>query len=252
MTELAYLTSSEAAYERVFEATVVAVPPGGVVLDRTLFYPVGGGQPADRGTLRRGDGAEWPIADVAKSGDSVLHRFGRLRSGAVRPQVGDQVRGTIDWERRYLHMRSHTAQHLLSARLFEMTGRRTRKAVLGGGTARLELDGPWPEALSPSSVQTDLEGWVARAMPVHVRFMPRAEFDAHPPARSGAIPLAPQVDPVRLIEIVEADRCPCGGTHLRNTSEIGALELAPPRPLPDGGTEVSFRLTTAVPSTRPA
>jgi misacylated tRNA(Ala) deacylase len=249
MTELLYLGSSEAAYEREFEATVVSAPPGGLVLDRTLFYPVGGGQPADRGVVHRADGAEWPIADVAKSGDSVLHRFGRMRSSLTRPQVGDRLSGRIDWDRRFLHMRSHTAQHLLSARLFEMTGHRTRKAVLAGGSGRLELDGSWPNALEPSIVESDLRAWVDRAMPVHVRFLPRAEFDAHPPARSGAIALAPHVDPVRLIEITEADVGPCGGTHLRNTSEIGRFSLDPPQALPDGGTAVSFRLTSDGPPT---
>jgi misacylated tRNA(Ala) deacylase len=247
MTKLLYLSSSDAAYEREFEATVVSVPPGGLVLDQTLFYPVGGGQPADRGVVRRADGSEWPIADVAKSGESVLHRFGRMRSSAARPQVGDRLTGWIDWDRRYLHMRSHTAQHLLSARLFEMTGHRTRKAVLGGGSARLELDGAWPSALDRATVENDVKGWVDRAMWVHVRFISRAEFDAHPPARSGAIALPPHVDPVRLIEITDADRGPCGGTHLRNTSEIGGFALDPPQALPDGGTAVTFRLTSDAP-----
>jgi misacylated tRNA(Ala) deacylase len=249
MTELLYLGSTEAAYETRFTATIVATPPGGIVLDRTLFYPVGGGQPADRGALRREDGTEWPIADVAKVGDSVLHRLGRMRAGVPRPQVGDRVEGRVDWDRRYLHMRSHTAQHLLSARLFAMTGRRTRKAILGGGSARLELDGAWPAELRPEVVLADLERYVAEARPVQVRFVPRAAFDADPPPRSGAIALAPHVDPVRLIEIDVADRCPCGGTHLRNTSEIGPVALEPPRALPDGGTEVSFRLGTVAPPT---
>ena len=123
MTELAYLPTLDAAYERTFTARVVALPPGAVVLDRTLFYPAGGGQPTDRGVLAGPDGVALPVADVVKSGAVVLHRLGRGARPSLR--IGDEVRGTIDWDRRYGHMRLHTAQHLLSALVFRRTGRKT-------------------------------------------------------------------------------------------------------------------------------
>jgi misacylated tRNA(Ala) deacylase len=247
MTDLLYLASPEAAYKREFAARVVALPPGGVILDRTLFYAVGGGQPADHGTLSRADGARYKVVDVVHSGAHAFHRLERGRSAAPL-QIGDEVRGEIDWERRYAHMRGHTGQHLLSARVFALTGRRTRRAVLGRGSARLELDGPWPESPSLAELASDMAGWVDRALPVTIRFVPRAEYDREPAPRSGLVPLAAHVDPVRLVEIERADRCPCGGTHLRNTAEIGGIDLAPPRRLPDGSDELSFTLR-AVPAT---
>ena len=244
MTELAYLADPEAAYVRTFRATVRSVPAGGVVLDRTWFYPVGGGQPADRGTLRREDGATWKVVDVAKVGEAVLHRLERSRTGtALHP--GEAVDGEIDWTRRHLHMRAHTAQHLLSARVFALAQLRTRKAVIGSGSARLELEGAWPEHPDLTELARDLASWTDPGRPVAVRFLPRAEYDREPGARSGLVPLPPHVDPVRVIEIDRADRCPCGGTHVRNTSEVGEVRLEPVRPLPLGGCELRFTLGPA-------
>src|SRR5579862_7494903 len=108
MTELAYLADSAGAYERTFRAKVVGLPPGAVVLDRTYFYPVGGGQPADRGTLTLDDGTVVPIVDVSKSGPAVLHRVGKRGAPAGRPRSGEEVVGAIDWDRRYRHMRLHS------------------------------------------------------------------------------------------------------------------------------------------------
>jgi misacylated tRNA(Ala) deacylase len=242
MTELLYLASMEAAYERTFRARVLAVPPGGVVLDRTLFYPVGGGQPADHGVIRRSDGSNFRVVDVVRSGASVLHRLDRPRAPAAAWQAGEEVVGEVDWARRFTHMRSHTAQHLLSARAFALTGVRTRKAVLGHGGGRIEIESAWPAEPSWSSLGEDLAGWVARSLPVNLHFIPRVEYDRDPSPRSALVPLAPNVDPVRLVEIAPADRCPCGGTHVRNTSEIGEVDLAPPRRLADGAEELSFTL----------
>lgn len=248
-TELSYLGDGDAAYVRSFRARIVALPPGAVVLDRTYFYPVGGGQPADRGVLRLPGGAELPIADVSKSGEAVLHRLGRHR-GAAAPAVGQEVEGVLDWDRRYRHMRLHTTQHLLSARLFERKGRRTVRARLEGSSGILDLEPPalaGPEELA--DIGTDLRTQLDRNLPVRIRHLPRAEYDRDPGARSGLVPLPPHVDPVRVVEIEAADRCPCGGTHLRSTSEAGGFELAPFEPIPDGGTRVRFTLAAAVPPT---
>jgi misacylated tRNA(Ala) deacylase len=244
-TELSYLSDSEAAYVRSFRAHIVALPPGAVVLDRTYFYPVGGGQPADRGVLTLPDGSELPIADVSKSGDSVLHRIGRRR-GSASPAVGQEVGGTIDWERRYRHMRLHTVQHLLSARLFARTGRRTVRARLEGSSGTLDLEPPVLDgAREAAEVAADLRSQLDRHLPVRIRLLPRAEYDQDPGARSGLVQLPAHVDPVRVVEIEAADRCPCGGTHLRSTSEAGNFELLPFERLPEGGSRVRFTLGDA-------
>jgi misacylated tRNA(Ala) deacylase len=248
VTELLYLATSDAAYERSFTATVRALPPGGVVLDRTLFYPVGGGQPADRGELRSYANPEGPVAfvaDVARVGESVLHRLGRPRGGGARPSfaLGETVEGRIDWSRRYRHMRLHTAQHLVSARAFARTHLRTRRALLSGTEATVDLEAAWPGELTLDEFADDLRERTRAAAPVRVRFLPRAEWDRAPVAeRSGLVPLPPAVDPVRLIEIAETDLCPCGGTHLRSTGEIGALVLEPLATTETGDARLRFRL----------
>jgi len=251
VTELAYLASIDDGYVRTFRARVVALPPGGVVLDRTYFYPTGGGQPADRGTLAAEGRAAVEVVDVTKSGPAVIHRLKGGAAGRAELTVGDEVDGTIDWERRHRHMRLHTGQHFVSGRLFARAGRRTRKASFSGARATLELDGPL-EASVLTSVAGDVHDVTAAPRPVTIRHLPRAEWDRHPlSARSGLVPLAPQVDPVRVIEIEGSDLCPCGGTHLRSTGEIGELAFEPPLPLGDGGTRVVFSLKADEPA-RPA
>ncbi|MCI4351717.1 MAG: alanyl-tRNA editing protein, partial [Thermoplasmata archaeon] len=229
MTVLAYLADAEAGYVRSFRATITALPPGGVVLDRTFFYPTGGGQPSDRGSLQL-DAAIVPVVDVVKSGSAVVHRIGRPTtrippSGALR--VGAEVTGTLDGERRFAHMRAHTAQHLLSARLFARGGVRTRTASIHAGGGQVELEAAWPSTLSLAEVEEDLNAVGQRGLPVHIRHVARAEWESAPDPRSGLVPLPAYLDPVRLIELEGVDRCPCGGTHVRSTSELGTIRLEP-------------------------
>ncbi len=241
MTEAAYLAGTEAGYERTFTATVVSRPPGAIVLDRTFFYPVGGGQPADRGWLTTSRGERVAITDVRKSGEAIVHALAKPAPGVTLPAPGERVEGEIDWARRHAHMRLHTAQHLLSALLFAQSGLRTRAAALRIPGATIDLESTWPSALPWTVVAESVGAELARARDVRIAFVRRAEWDRAPSARSGAVPLAPHVDPVRIIEIDDVDRCPCGGTHLRSTSEIGPMELSAPVPYA-GGSRVGFTL----------
>ncbi len=227
MTELAYLADMPSAYVTEFRARIMALPPGGVVLDRTYFYPTGGGQPSDRGTLGIVGGAAAEVVEVSKSGGSVVHRL-RGPSGFLAHLARDQeVDGRIDWPRRHQHMRLHTAQHLLSAHVFLATGLRTRRANLGGLRATLDLEGPLPDDALPRLVD-EVRRSIESPRTVRIRHLPRSEWDANPVGeRSGLVPLPPQVDPVRVIEIEGTDICPCGGTHVRSTGEIGLLRFDP-------------------------
>lgn len=239
MTELGYQADTDAAYVRSFEAEVVALPPGAVVLDRTYFYAVGGGQPADRGRLVAPTGASVEIADVGRTGGEVLHRLAR-RSDPRALAVGMKVRGEIDWERRYAHMRLHTGQHLASALLFRTYGLRTDKAALGQGSARIELEAPLLSEPSFAEWVRSFEDAVAADRAVAVRHLDRGAYEAAPAPRSGRIPLPPGIDRVRLIEIDGLDAAPCGGTHLRRTGEIGPVRFTPPGPTT--ATRVAFDL----------
>jgi len=248
MTELAFLADPEAAYVRSFRARVVALPPGAVVLDRTFFYPTGGGQPNDQGTIGAPGQAAAAVVDVTKSGSSVVHRL-RAPAAILRSlSLGTEVEGLLDWDRRYRHMRLHTGQHFLSARIFARTRLRTRRAQLSGTGAHLDLEGRLPADLLPL-LAADLEEAVAHPRPVTLRHVPRAEWDRNPYAeRSGLVPLPPHVDPVRVVEIEASDVCPCGGTHLRSTGEIGRVRLRPPVPVV-GGDRVGFTLEEPSPPT---
>lgn len=247
MTELAYLPDVASAYVRSFRAHVTAQPPGAIVLDRTYFYPAGGGQPGDRGVVRLANGSETRVVDVTKSGPSVIHRLKMANLPMLA--VGAEVEGTIDWVRRHRHMRLHTAQHFVSAQIFAATRLRTRKAVMGGIRATIDLEGPLPK-----TDRIDFEGALREAVehprPVSIRFVAREEWDRNPASeRSGLVPLPPQVDPVRVVEIAGWDVCPCGGTHLCSTSEIGRVVVEPPQRLMDGSSQVAFTLADDGPST---
>jgi misacylated tRNA(Ala) deacylase len=251
VTELLYLATIDDAYRTTFSATITALPPGGIVLDRTLFYPTGGGQPSDTGTIRVDGGAPLAVRDVSRSGSIVVHRIARAPHGSAPLRVGLPVEGTVDWERRYRHMRSHTLQHLLSARVFARTGRRTQKAQLHATGGTIDLDGAWPADPALAELRADVESYVQRDLPVRVLAVARADYDREPAERSGLVPLPSHVDPVRLVAIEAADRCPCGGTHLRATGEIGAFLLDPPLPQA-GGSRLSFTLRATAPPTPPA
>ena len=241
MTELAFLADPSAAYVRSFRAHITALPPGAVVLDRTFFYPTGGGQPNDRGTLGVPGGPTVEVVDATKSGASVLHRVRGPAATLRSLTLGTEVEGVLDWDRRYRHMRLHTGQHLLSARIFARTRLRTRKAQLSGSGATLDLEGRLPLEVLPQ-LADDLADALDHPHPVTLRHVPRAEWDRNPYAeRSGLVPLPPQVDPVRVVEIEASDVCPCGGTHLRSTREIGRVVLRPPVPVV-GGDRVGFTL----------
>ena len=210
------------AYLRDCRATVLGITDqGGLVLDRTVFYATSGGQPGDRGVLVTAGGAEIPIGtavytDAAKS--DIAHV---PADGAGRPNVGEAATARIDWELRYARMRMHTALHLLSAVL--------PYAVTGGsvGDAESRLDFDIPEAgLDKDEITAKLNEMIAADAEVRSRWISDEELAANlglvktmsvkPPMGTGR---------VRLIEIVGFDLQPCGGTHVRRTSEIGAVRV---------------------------
>ena len=242
MTELAYLADIPSAYVRTFRARVAALPPGAVVLDRTFFYPTGGGQPSDRGTISGPDGRAFEVEEVTKSGVTVVHRL-RLSGPVARSlPVGTEVQGELEWARRHRHMRLHTAQHLVSARAFARTHLRTRRAVLRGTTATLDLEGPL-STTERDALTEDVRSQLVLPHAVSIRWIPREEWDRHPASeRSGLVPLPVQVDPVRVVVIEELDVCPCGGTHVGSTEEIGPLRFDPPAGASGSDPRVTFTL----------
>jgi misacylated tRNA(Ala) deacylase len=216
---------SRDAYLRTCEATVVDVRDDGVVLDRTVFYPRGGGQPGDSGVLRW-DGGECRVTDSTRSRDDgeVLHA---VDPSTLAPPPGTTVTAEIDWDRRYLHMRTHTALHALSGVVFADFGAK----VTGGnmdsaGLARMdfELDGISQEF--GREVEDRLNARLAEDVPVHVHFLPRADALGDPDLIRTKVSLIPgSVDPIRVIDITGIDKQADGGTHVASSGEVGRVRV---------------------------
>ena len=202
-------------YLRSCEVTVVAVRGNVVELDQTVFYPLGGGQAGDTGKL--GDAK---VIDTRKGdGDAVLHV---LDPGAPRPVVGEKVHAELDWERRYRLMRYHTALHLLGAVV---------KAPVTGGRiaedkAHLDFDIEM-EKLVKDEIEAQLNALVGAGRETRAAWITDAELDARPELVKTMSVAPPRgAGRVRLMEIPGVDLQACGGTHVRNTREIGPLAVA--------------------------
>ena len=207
-------------YERSCDAVVVSATPEGIRLDRTVFYPMGGGQPGDRGVLTCEDGGAVEIVDTRKGAalDDVVHVPGE---GAALPAPGAKVRAELDWPRRHLLMRMHTCLHLLSAVVpYPVTG-----GQVGREKGRLDFD--IPEAkLEKEWISAEINRLVAENHPVRPRWITDDELAAQP-----ALVKTMSVQPprgqgrVRLLVIDGVDLQPCGGTHVAATGEIGKVEV---------------------------
>lgn len=221
MTDLLF---RDDAYAREATATVVASTPEGVVLDRTVFYATAGGQPGDTGTIRWA-GGEATVADTRKGAtpDEIRHV---AADGTALPAPGTPVELALDWERRYRHMRMHTALHLLCVAVpGDVTG-----GQIGAERSRLDFNLPG-DALDAAAITAKLNELVAAALPIETQWISDEEMAARPElVRTMSVKPPSGFGRVRLVRIGDAaspvDLQPCGGTHVRNTSEIGALTVA--------------------------
>jgi misacylated tRNA(Ala) deacylase len=223
MTELLYQTDS---YLKDFSATVTSLDTENhaVVLDRTAFYPGGGGQPADRGMIFSSSGVEYPILKVQKSGDGVAHSLG---GDSPLPAVGDTVRGLIDWEHRYALMRTHSALHVLCGSIFRDYGAQVTGGNMEPLKGRLDFEFETLQGDFVREVEVAINKEVAAARDVRVKILPREEAFQIPDLIRTKINLLPEgISEVRTVEIVGLDLQADGGTHVRNTSEIGHIRVA--------------------------
>ena len=217
MTELLCLTD---AYLQGFETTVTEQVDGGVVLDRTAFYPGGGGQPYDVGTLYGGDQA-WQVTKVRKvSGKPVHFIAGDL------PAIGAKMTGNIDWVRRYQLMRTHTAMHILCGVVWRDYG----ASVTGGNMdplkGRMDFEFETMRQELVAEIEAAINKEVEAARPVMVNVLPREEAFEIPDLIRTKINLLPSgIKEVRTIELVGLDLQADGGTHVANTHEVGRLRV---------------------------
>lgn len=208
------------AYATTATATVTALSDKGVELDRTLFYPLGGGQPGDSGTLVRANGERLSIVDTRK-GEALGRVVHVLAPGSVQPEVGEALALELDWSRRYPLMRLHTALHLLSCVVVA--------PVSGGNIApdrgRLDFDIDMSQ-LDAGKIEQATNALIARAVDTETVWITDEELDAQP-----ALVKTMSVQPprgagrVRLLRIPDIDLQPCGGTHVRNIGEIRGIRV---------------------------
>lgn len=218
MTELLYTTD---AYVREFDARVTEHVDGGVVLDRTAFYPGGGGQPCDTGTLVASD-RSWPVVSVKKFDGRIVHFV-----DGDPPGAGSIVTGRLDWLRRYHLMRTHTAMHILCGVVFRDHGAQVTGGNMDPLQGRMDFEFETMRQELVATIEEAINAEVAAARPVRVRILPREEAFDIPDLIRTKINLLPEgITEVRTVELVGLDLQADGGTHVANTSEVGRIRIS--------------------------
>ena len=239
MTEKLYMESIDACYLKSFDAKVIAIENHKIILDRTLFYPLGGGQNWDAGTIS-GDTGELKVSEV-RGRDDVEH-FVEEDHGL---SIGDNITGEIDWNRRYAHMRMHTAQHLVSGIVYEMfSGVRTVGNQIHQERSRIDFN---PVKFEPEMIDRVFEKTneiIKSNLSVNIAIMTRDEVNKiMPPERTNMDLLPQSVNQLRVVKIGDGiDLCPCAGTHVKTLGEIGDIEFIGKKSKGKGTQRISYKL----------
>jgi misacylated tRNA(Ala) deacylase len=219
------------AYARTADAVVLEVQapaePGGsalVLLDRTVFYPGGGGQPSDRGLLlRAADGRTWTVRSARKLGGEIVHE---LEPGEAGPGPGDRLTVDLDWARRLLLMRTHTALHALCGVVWRDYGALVTGGNMEPGSGRMDFEFERMGAELVGEIEATVNAELGRGRDVRVDVLPRAEAFAIPDLIRTKVNLLPEgIEEIRTIEIVGLDLQADGGTHVANTREVGGIRV---------------------------
>ena len=217
MTILLYHDES---YLKEFEATVTDVVDGGVVLDQTAFYTGGGGQPSDSGTLTAA-GQKYQVTGVKRADGNLVHQI----AGDL-PSTGATVQGAIDWDRRYLLMRTHTALHILCGVVWRDYGALVTGGDMKPGEGRMDFEFENFSAEFVEELETKVNAEVAETRDIHAHNLTREEADQVPDLiRTKINLLPPNIQEIRTIDINGLDLQADGGTHVANTREVGAIKI---------------------------
>ena len=223
MTEQYHMASHEGTYMKEFSARVEATFPGIVELDKTAFYHLGGGQPADTGKLIW-ENAFAEVFDVRKK-----NRIRHMVDGDL-PEVGAKVRGFLDWSRRYDHMRMHTSQHLVSAVVSDIYGSDTVGNQIGQNKSRIDFKPLKLSSNELNNLEDEVNTYISKDLKIDISERDRSELEDNSKIRSsmssGLWKMLPSsVKRLRVITIGDIDVCPCAGTHVRSLSEIGTVNF---------------------------
>lgn len=220
MTEELYLPDNE--YEKQFDAEVKKAREADsyICLDQTLFYKEGGGQPADHGKITW-DGGEAEVTDVQREHGEVRHYI----EGDI-PEPGTEVHGEIDWERRYKHMRMHTAQHVISWVVLNRYNASTAGNQIHEDYSRIDFEPVEFDESDVEKIERSVNALIQKGLEVEKKFMSREKVEqAVEEGRTNLGIIPDSIDPLRVVIIGEEDLCPCGGTHLDNIDEIGEIDI---------------------------
>jgi len=216
------------AYTREFDAKILKIQKLNeeyhIVLDQTAFYPLGGGQPPDTGVIK-GEKGEIKITDVKMLNGRVIHITKEIREDIKEE---DKVKGIIDWDRRYALMLNHTAAHLMAEALRKATGFPIEIVGSGIDVDKVRLDLAYEGSLGPllPEIEKIANDIVKENISVTAKTMPREEAQRYVERFHESLKtLPPQVQEVRVVEIEDLHACACGGTHLKNTGEIGSIKV---------------------------
>ncbi len=218
------------AYAREAEARVLEVAasdgPPLVVLDTTLFYPGGGGQPADRGViLRTADGRSWTVRAARRVAGEIVHELEPPADGEL-PGAGDRVRIDLEWARRYALMRTHTALHALCGVVWRDYGAQVTGGNMEPGTGRMDFEFETMSGDLVDEIEAKVNAELRASREVRVNVLPRAEAFAIPDLIRTKVNLLPDgIEQIRTIEIVGLDLQADGGTHVANTREVGGIRV---------------------------
>lgn len=220
MTDFLYLPDNE--YQKEFDAEVTKTKDvdNYICLDQTLFYKEGGGQPADKGKIYW-NGTEAKIIDVQKENGEVRHYVeGEL------PDPGTEIHGELDWERRYKHMKMHTAQHLLSWVVLNMYDASTAGNQIHEDYSRIDFEPANFDNENVEKIEKAVNALIQKELQVKKKFVDREALEERVQEGRTNLDIIPDhIDPLRAIIIGDEDLCPCGGTHVDNISEVGKINI---------------------------
>ena len=217
MTELLFHSDS---YIKEFKATVTEVVDNGVVLARTAFYIGGGGQPNDTGLLHTNH-QQYKVTKVGRTEGKIIHQL-----EDSFPEEGEAITGQIDWDRRYLLMRTHTALHIMCGGVWRDYGAKVTGGDMQPGTARMDFELEQMSAEFAEEIEAKVNAEIARGRDVHANYLPRDEADKVPDLIRTKIYLLPtNIQEVRTIDITGLDLQADGGTHVANTREVVAIKV---------------------------
>lgn len=226
------------------EGRVVEVVDDGLFLDRTVFYARGGGQPGDTGRIVW-DGGSVEVVDTVRSEGKPLHV---VAGGSVLPDPGTPVEGLIDWERRYLTMRTHTALHALSGVVFRDFGAKVTGGNMTPGEARMDFELEGISVEFGREVERTLNEELVKGYPTEILLMAREEALKDPDLIRTKVNLIPEwVSEIRVVDIVGLDRQADGGTHVNSTLEVGTIEVVKTESKGKANKRMRIRISGPVP-----